>query len=291
MYIYVDTSDPRIIKDFVDRGMAQGVTTNPKTASDYIKENSRGIKTIRDLAVAIYDVAGPIPVSIETIGCGPPDYRWHDMTDLDWRKWKPIEDRIYAEAVKIIEWNDELGASFWQKVPTIPAGVRATGRLVHDYGEKARINATLGFDYMQAVRAAEAGACVFSLFMGRMEARGENPVEVQERILREYTDRELRTCFLAASMRSPELILKAHRAGAHIATAPPEKIEELARRFPTEFEYMISHHPERGRQLVSMNVPVMYNADEFQHPLLKTGVELFVEPAREANYDLLAEAA
>ncbi|MBI4168113.1 MAG: hypothetical protein HY515_04090 [Candidatus Aenigmarchaeota archaeon] len=290
MRLFADTSDPAVIKDLHYRGIISGVTTNPTTASKYINENRRAIKTIRDLAYTIFDAVGPIPVSIETVGCEPPDYSWQDMQSLDWRKWAPIEDRIYSESVRIMEWSDELGAEFWQKVPAIPAGVRAMARLVYDYPEKAKINATLGFDYKQGVRAAEAGAYVFSLFMGRMQAAGEDPIPVAKRIIDEYTEREFRTGFLAASMRTPELILDSWRAGADIATAPPDVLEQLARKYPKEFGEIVSRHPKKGRLLVPMVSPVMYFTDEFSHPLLAPGLDRFVSDAASAGYNLLESA-
>lgn len=273
MELFIDTSDPALIKDFFDRRIISGVTTNPTTASKYIKENP-SVRTVRELAAGIAEVVGRMPVSIEAVGCVHP-YNPGDIT----------ADRLYNEGAEIIKWNEETGANFWQKIPTIPQGIEAISRLAGDFGDGAKINATLGFDYNQGLRAAEAGALVFSLFLGRMQAAGEDPVPVARKIIEEYKKRGLRTGFLAASMRTPELIIDSWKAGSDIVTAPPEVLEQLVKIYPAEFEKMISSYPAK-RTLVPLVLPDSYTDSEFRHPLLQPGLERFVADAAAAGYDI-----
>ncbi|MEK6887748.1 MAG: transaldolase family protein [Candidatus Aenigmatarchaeota archaeon] len=274
MELFIDTSDPALIKNFFDRRIISGVTTNPTTASKYIKENP-SVKTVHELAVEIAEVVGKMPISVEAVGCVHP-YNPDDIT----------VDRLYKESAEIINWNEETGANFWQKIPTIPQGIEAIARLVGDFGASAKINATLGFDYKQGLRAAEAGALVFSLFLGRMQATGEDPIPVTRKIIEEYKKRGLRTGFLAASMRTPELIIDSWKAGSDIVTAPPEVLEQLVKNYPEEFEKMISSHPAK-RTFIPLVLPDSYSSEEFRHPLLQPGLERFVADAAAAGYDVL----
>ena len=161
MHIFADTSDPAVVKELFSRGMIDGVTTNPSTASEYLCRHT-GMK-MKDLAYKLADVTNA-PISIEAVGCAHP----YDLANIR-------TQRLFDEAAEIIRWNENFGYNaFWQKIPTIPAGVEAIYLLVKEFGERALINATLGFDYMQGIRAAEAGAHVF-----RSE---EHTTELQSRL-------------------------------------------------------------------------------------------------------------
>lgn len=279
MQLFVDTSDPDIIKDFIQRGIAQGVTTNPTTASEYLRSHPGSMKK---LAFKLADIADGNPISIEAVGCAGP-YRSENIT----------AKRLYDEASEIIKWNRELGyPAFWQKIPTIRQGVEAIHKLVKDHGDGALINATLGFDFKQGFRAAMAGAHVFSLFMGRMETAnpalnfsGEDSVSVAKEIISRYNSDNIATGFLAASMRTPELIIRSWDAGSDIATAPPAVLEQLAEKFPVEFKRMLVQHPRKRTR--KMNEMLHMGANEFAHSLLKPGLDRFVADAASANYDLL----
>ncbi|MFA4819819.1 MAG: transaldolase family protein [Candidatus Aenigmatarchaeota archaeon] len=273
MQLFIDTSDPAVIKDFFDRGIISGVTTNPTTASKYIKEHP-SVKTVHELAVEIAEIVGKMPISVEAVGCVHP-YNPSDIT----------AERLYSESAEIIRWNEETGANFWQKIPTITQGIEAIVRLVQDFGDGAKINATLGFDYNQGLRAAEAGALVFSLFLGRMQATGEDPIPVTRKIIEEYKKRGLRTGFLAASMRTPELIIDSWKAGSDIVTAPPEVLELLVKNYPADFAKMVSSHPAK-RTFIPIVLPDSYSSEEFKHPLLQPGLERFVSDAAAAGYDI-----
>ncbi len=272
MRLFADTSDPDLIRRLYEQGIIQGVTTNPTSASEYLKKAGG---SMRGLAFEIADRVGPIPISIEAVGCGPPDYKPEEIT----------ADRLYEEGAEVIEWNKQPDVQFWQKMPTIPQGLEATYRLVKDFGERAKINSTLGFDYRQAMRAAEVGAYVFSLFMGRMQQNGEDAVAVARRIIDEYIRRDLRIGFLAASMRTPELIIASWEAGADIATASSDVLKQLVDRYPKKFEEMRSH-PET-RTITSNVLPNSYDPDEFKHPLLEPGVKRFVSDGKSVGYNLL----
>ena len=161
-------------------------------------------------------------------------------------------------------------------------------KMLTGYGG-AKINATLGFDYRQALRAAEAGAHVYSLFMGRMQAQGEDAVGVAKRIIERYIGTDAKIGFLAASMRTPELVIDSWKAGADIATAPPSVLEELVKDHPLNFESMRAEHPEERHHMPRLLViPRAHDEAEFKHPLLEPGLKKFIADAASVGYDLLA---
>ena len=114
---------------------------------------------------------------------------------------------------------------------------------------------------------------------------GEDAVSVAGKIVGEYERRELKTGFLAASMRNPELIIASWRAGADIATMPPHVIEQLAEQYSAEFG-MMKHSHRQARSRASNFLPEFADS-EFRHPLLKPGLERFVADAASAGYDML----
>lgn len=285
MELYSDTADIELIKDLYEgiidgkkqySRLIDGVTTNPSLLSQAALKYK-----VEPLAIAykiVHIVDDNIPVSLETMGCYYPDYTPEGIA----------ANRLYSEGYRIIEFNYKWPVgNLLIKIPTIPAGIEATYKLVKDFGDRARINSTLGFDYKQAIRAAQAGAYIFSLFMGRMrDENKEDAVSVAKAIIRTYVGNNFRTKFLAASMRDPELVIESWKAGADIATAPPHVIIDLVKRYPKEFEEMRQAHPP-ARTFVNPILPKKYDSDEFKHPLLHKGLKSFVEDGEKVGYNIL----
>ena len=98
-------------------------------------------------------------------------------------------------------------------VPTAPPHVLAA--------EGIRVNVTLCFQPVQALLAAKAGAAYISPFLGRIDDIGGDGMELVEQIVEIYANYPaLETQVLAASIRSPEHLVNAALAGAHVATTP-----------------------------------------------------------------------
>jgi transaldolase len=100
--------------------------------------------------------------------------------------------------------------------------------------------------------AAKAGATVLSNFVGRVDdISGEGMVAVRDSVnmVHEY---EFKSEVLVASVRSPQHIVEAVRAGAHIATIPFKVLEQM-----------------------------------YQHPLTTSGIERFTEDWKKSglNFD------
>ena len=185
MDIYIDSAIVDEIKQAVDIGICDGVTTNPtlimKAGRDY-KETLKEIANIVDG-----------PVSAETIA-------------LD-AEGMVKEGKSFAK----------LHKNIIIKVPLTPQGLKAC-RLLTDH--KIRVNVTLCFSANQALMAAKAGAFIISPFVGRLDDISNDGMELISDIREIYDNYNFETKILTASIRSPNHVKDAALIGSDIATLP-----------------------------------------------------------------------
>ena len=90
------------------------------------------------------------------------------------------------------------------------------------------VNVTLCFSASQAILAAKAGATFISPFVGRLDDMGLRGLDLIEDIVDIYAQFDtFDTEVLVASIRGPAHVVEAARAGAHVATLPPNVIRQL----------------------------------------------------------------
>ncbi|CAM3409700.1 fructose-6-phosphate aldolase [Hydrogenibacillus schlegelii] len=185
MKLFLDSANIEEIREAHALGVLSGVTTNPTLVA----------KEGRDFHTVIKEIIGIVsgPVSAEVIA-----------TDAD---------GMVEEGKRLFE----LGPNVVIKVPLTKEGLRATDRL-------ARLgiptNVTLVFTLNQALVAARAGATYVSPFVGRLDDIGHDGIALVEDIVQVFERHHLDTEVIAASIRHPEHVARAARAGAHIATVP-----------------------------------------------------------------------
>jgi transaldolase len=193
MKFFIDTANLDQIKEANELGILDGVTTNPSLMA---KEGIKGQE-------AIYK-------HYKTI-C--------EMVDGD------ISAEVIATDFKaIVEEGKKLAAihpNIVVKVPMIKDGVKAI-KWFTDNG--IRTNCTLVFSAGQAILCAKAGAAYVSPFIGRIDDGGWDGVQLVEQIVQIYTVQGYKTEVLAASIRSPNHIIRCAAAGADVCTCPLESI-------------------------------------------------------------------
>ena len=192
MKFFLDTADVKKIKEAVEMGMCDGVTTNPTI----IMRSGRSQKEVVQEIAAI--VSGP--VSVEGIG-------------------ESAED-IAKEGVEFAKWAKNIVV----KVPMTKEGLKAV-RILEKKG--IRTNVTLVFSVSQALLAAKAGASYVSPFVGRLDDISQDGMELVWEIMETYSNYEFKTEVIVASVRDPVHVTEAAKAGAHIATIPPDVFEKL----------------------------------------------------------------
>ena len=85
-------------------------------------------------------------------------------------------------------------------------------------------NCTLCFSAGQAILAAKVGAKYISPFIGRIDDSGWDGMQLIAQIAQIYEVQGYETQILAASIRSPNHIIRAAELGAHVVTSPLESI-------------------------------------------------------------------
>ena len=90
-----------------------------------------------------------------------------------------------------------------------------------------KTNVTLIFTASQALLAARAGATYVSPFLGRLDDVGVNSIELIEDIVAIFNTHGIKTEIIAASIRNPQHVKEAAKAGAHIGTIPYSVIETM----------------------------------------------------------------
>lgn len=189
MRFFVDTASLESIKEALDLGIIDGVTTNPSLMA---KEGITGEQNILDHYVKICELMDG-DVSAEVIS-----------TDFE---------GMVREGEKLAE----LAPNIVVKVPMIKEGVKAISYFSRN---GIRTNCTLVFSPGQAILAAKAGATYLSPFIGRIDDISWDGMDLIKNVAEIYAIQGFETEILAASIRSPLHIVDAAKAGADVVTCP-----------------------------------------------------------------------
>jgi len=190
--LFLDTANIDEITEIAAWGVLDGVTTNPSL----VGKEGKDFKTIVQEICKIV----PGPVSAEVTSEKP--------------------DEMVAQGRDIAKWADNVIV----KCPLTPAGLSATSRLAK---EGIRVNVTLCFSVNQALLAARAGAYFVSPFVGRLDDINEDGCGLVENIAEMYEVQGFETMVLAASLRTPQHVMRSAMAGADIATMPYKVFKQL----------------------------------------------------------------
>ncbi len=192
MKIFLDTANLAEIKQAIDYGILDGVTTNPSLIA---KENMEFMPLIKEILKIV-----PGPVSVE-------------VTAAD-------AEGMIEQAKKYAEISDNAVI----KVPINLEGLKVVKTLT-DLDIKT--NVTLIFSASQALLAAKAGATYVSPFVGRIDDISGNGMALVEEILQVFNNYTIETEIIVASIRHPVHFVQAALMGADIATVPFSTLEKL----------------------------------------------------------------
>jgi transaldolase len=193
MKFFLDSANLGEIREAVELGLIDGVTTNPSLIS---KEGDVDFKN--HIAAICEIVRGDVSA---------------EVTSLD-TEGMLREGREYAR----------IAPNVIIKCPLTRDGLKATRQLA---SEGTRVNVTLCFSAAQAILAAKAGAAYISPFMGRLDDVGHNGLAVLAEIVEIYRNYEWQTEVLASSIRGPVHVVEAARIGADVATVPFKVLQQL----------------------------------------------------------------
>jgi len=204
MKIFVDTADLDEIRELASWGIIDGATTNPTLVA-------KSGRSFKEVISEIFDIVDG-PISLEVVSEAA-----EDMV-------KEAKDIVSTIPVK-------HSKNITIKIPMTPEGLKAV-KLLGKEGIKT--NVTLVFSANQALLAAKAGATFVSPFIGRLDDIGQEGMEVIEEIMDIFTNYDIKTQVIVASIRHPIHVIQAARLGAHIATIPPGIIRKMVKHSLTD---------------------------------------------------------
>lgn len=218
--IFLDGGDPEETKDSIRvLGFLDGQTTNPTLISKNpeAKERlKRGKKFSEQEIFSFYrdvvtEISGLIPggsVSVEV------------YADASTKA-----EQMLAQGKEMFSWIPNAHI----KLPSSTEGLKAAEQAVKN---GLRVNMTLSFTQEQAAavyaatRGANKGSVFVSPFIGRLDDRGENGMDLISNIIRMFRNSDHHVDVLTASVRSIEHLLYAIALGSDIVTVPYEIVKQ-----------------------------------------------------------------
>jgi len=192
MKLFLDTANLDEIREAVESGLIDGVTTNPSLVA---KQGLSREKVIEEIC-SIVDG----PISAEVIGT-------------------EFEDMV-SEAKELAAIHENIVV----KVPLTQAGLKTVHTLTP---EGIGFNVTLCFSVAQALLAAKVGARFISPFVGRWDDINQHGIEMIPDMVTIYENYGYETEILVASVRSPLHVTEAAIAGADVATIPYKVLKQM----------------------------------------------------------------
>jgi len=194
MKLFIDTANINEIREAAALGIIDGVTTNPTLIA----------REGRDFIDVVKEICGIVdgPVSAEVIGLR--------------------SDEMVREARPLSKMHKNIII----KIPITEEGLKATKILSK---EGIRTNLTLCFSAGQALLAAKAGATYVSPFVGRLDDISQDGMALIREIKTIYSNYNIKTEIIVASVRHPLHVLEAAKIGADIATVPYKVLMMLAK--------------------------------------------------------------
>jgi len=192
MKFFLDTASLKEIREAASLGVLDGVTTNPTLLA---KESGEP----EEILVEICRIVNG-PISAEVVATDA------EGMVREGRHWASLHENIVV------------------KCPCTAEGLKATKTLS---SEGHRVNMTLVFSPSQALLAAKAGASFCSPFVGRLDDISTPGMDLVRDIVQIYRNYSFSCEVLAASLRHPQHIVEAAKAGAHIGTMPLSVFQSL----------------------------------------------------------------
>jgi transaldolase len=217
--MFLDGGNPDETREIIGRlGFLDGQTTNPTLISKHPEARKRLAQGGRFSEEEIIDfyrgvvktISGLIPqgsVSVEV---------YADASTP--------ADAMLRQGKEMFPWIPNAHIKF----PASREGLKAAERAVK---EGLRVNMTLCFSQEQAAavyaatRGAKKGQVFVSPFIGRLDDRGENGMDVIANIICMYAQGDGHVEVLTASVRNPDHLLYALKLGTDIVTVPYEVLK------------------------------------------------------------------
>jgi len=188
MELFIDSVDMDVIKEAVDLGFVEGITTTPTFM------HRQGIEDV-DGAIVELSKLGP-QLHVEALG--------------------DTVDEVIEEANRLSSL-DGLGQELTFKIPVTTEGLKAASRLTD---EGHNVNVHLVYTLNQIYMAAEAGATYICPLVGRLHDQGHDSFALIEQGVDLINEHDYNSKLMVSSVRHPEHVRQAALSGAHAITVP-----------------------------------------------------------------------
>ncbi|MEO6829986.1 MAG: transaldolase family protein [Acidobacteriaceae bacterium] len=256
-------------------GFVDGQTTNPslvaknpdiqhRLTSGHKLSPEEGSEAYKKIVQSISPLVGEAGVSIEVFS-----------------NFETTAEQMLAQGKDMFRWIPNA----YIKYPCTHEGLRAAKMSVE---QGIRVNITLCFSQEQAagVYAATQGSkapVYVSPFIGRLDDRGENGMDLIKNIQKMYEGGDGHVYVLAASIRSVDQLLSCFALGVELVTVPTKVLEAwAAKEFPMpDRDFAYQGVTADGKELrpisyrnIDLNQP--WNTFNLDHDLTRKGIEKFV---------------
>ncbi len=194
MKFFLDTAHVPHLREAAEAGLIDGVTTNPTLIA---REDGDAQEIVREICKIVEGPVSAEVVSLDTEGMV--------REGLEWSK---VASNVVVKIPMTLEGLKAIRVLSEQDIPT---------------------NCTLIFTPMQALMAAKAGAGYVSPFVGRIDDIQAVGMELIEQIVQIYSNYDIATEVIVASIRSPVHVVQSAQIGADIATMPWNVLQNLAK--------------------------------------------------------------
>lgn len=268
--IFLDSGDVSETKEAIRLlGFLDGQTTNPTLISknpDAKKRLEKGEKFTKDEIISFYksvvkNVSSLIPngsVSVEV---------YADKSTST--------EQMFKEGKEMFSWIPNAHI----KYPTTKEGIRAAEQSAK---EGMRVNMTLCFTQEQAAAVysatlgAKKGQVFVSPFIGRLDDRGENGMDLIKNIITMYKKGDGHVEVLTASVRSMDHFMYSLKLGSDIITAPFKILKEWAEKgMPIPYPDFIYGSNLKPILFKTIDLIKPWQKYDVSHQLTETGIERF----------------
>lgn len=264
--IFLDSGDPAETREAIRLlGFLDGQTTNPSLVAKNPETQGKkfGEQEILDFyKQVVREVSALIPqgsVSIE----------------------------VYADPATSASDMLRQGREFFQWIPNahikFPTTIEGLKAAVTAIAEGIRVNMTLCFSQAQAAaiyvafKTAKPGDVFISPFVGRLDDRGENGMDVIKNIMQMYREAQSPVEVLTASVRNLNHLLYAIKLGSDIATVPLKILKDWAEQglpLPDDdFQYAVGELKTIPYQKLNLSQP--RESFDLHHDLTDAGIVKF----------------
>lgn len=269
--IFLDGGDPAETREAIKiMGYLDGQTTNPTLISknpEARKRIEKGEKFKENEILEFYrlvvkELSGMMPdgsISIEVYADANTPY-----------------DKMLKQAKEMFSWIPNAHIKF----PTSKEGLKAAE---HAIKEGMRVNMTLCFQQEQAAavysatKGAKKGDVFVSPFIGRLDDKGENGMDLIANIIKMFKDSDGHVEVLTASVRNIDHLLYALKLKSDIVTVPFKIIKEWAEKGFTvpgdEYSYKSDNLKRIPYKDVDLNQS--WQNYDISHELTDKGMESF----------------